>query len=54
MDINKSGLKTVVENENFLVWYRVSIWRTGRHTTTKNSWEYPPAGNLHLNLIFVF
>ena len=26
----------------FLVWNRVRIWRTGRHTLTKNSQEYPP------------
>ena len=25
-----------------LVWYSVRIWRTGRHTPTKNSQEYPP------------
>ena len=34
------------ENEcgkwHFLVWNRVRIWRTGRHTPTKNSHEYPP------------
>ena len=26
---------------SFLVWNRVKIWRTGRHTPTKNSQEYP-------------
>ena len=26
----------------FLVWNRVRIWRTGRHTPTKNSQDYPP------------
>ena len=26
----------------FLVWNWVRIWRTGRHTPTKNSKEYPP------------
>ena len=26
----------------FLVWKRVRIWRTGRHTPTKNSQEYLP------------
>ena len=26
----------------FLVWKMVRIWRTGRHTPTKNSQEYPP------------
>ena len=25
----------------FLVWKKVRIWRTGRHTRTKNSQEYP-------------
>ena len=25
-----------------LVWNRARIWRTGRHTPTKNSQEYPP------------
>ena len=25
----------------FLVWNRVKIWKTGRHTPTKNSQEYP-------------
>ena len=36
------GLKTGLENDNyFLVWNRVRIWRTGRHTT--NSKEYPPS-----------
>ena len=32
-----------------LVWYSVRIWRTGRHTPTKNSQEYPhpsPTGTL--------
>ena len=29
-------------NWHFLVWNRVRIWRTGRHTPTKNSQEYPP------------
>ena len=28
----------------FLVWNRVRIWGTGRHTPTKNSQEYPPGG----------
>ena len=28
----------------FLVWNRVRIWRTRRHTPTKNSQEYPPRG----------
>jgi len=28
--------------ETFLVWNRVRIWRTGRHTPTNNSQEYPP------------
>ena len=27
---------------HFLVWNRVRIWRTGRHTPTKNTQEYPP------------
>ena len=27
---------------HFLVWNRVRIWRTGRHTPTKNFQEYPP------------
>ena len=27
---------------HFLVWNRVRIWRTGKHTLTKNSHEYPP------------
>ena len=42
-----SSLKTGVEL-HFLVWNRVRIWRTGRHTPTKNSQEYPllPASGL--------
>ena len=28
----------------FCLKLRVSIWRTGRHTPTKNSLEYPPGG----------
>ena len=32
-------------NWHFSVWNRVRIWRTGRHTPTKNSQEYPPAPN---------
>ena len=34
-------LKTGLKNSIFLVWNRVRIWRTGRHTLTKNSREYP-------------
>ena len=30
--------------KDFLVWNRVRIWRTGRHTPNKNSEEYPPPG----------
>ena len=33
-----------VENYIFFVWNRVRIWRTGRHTPTKNYQEYPPPG----------
>ena len=33
-----------VENYIFLVWNRVRIWETGRHTPTKNSQEYHPPG----------
>ena len=40
--LSTPGLKTVVENDNFSVWNRVRIWRTGRHNPTKNSQEYPP------------
>ena len=29
------------EKWHFLVWNRVRIWRTGRHTPTKNFQEYP-------------
>ena len=32
----------VVKNDIFLVWNRVRIWRTGRHTSTENSQEYLP------------
>ena len=32
----------VWKQEHFLVWNRVRIWKTGRHTPTKNSQEYPP------------
>ena len=35
----RPGLKTGV------VWNRVKIWRTGRHTPNKNSQEYPPGEN---------
>ena len=34
-------LKTSLKNSIFLVWNRVRIWRTGRHTPTKNFREYP-------------
>ena len=34
------------EKQHFLVWNRVRIWRTGGHTPTKNSEEYPPPGGL--------
>ena len=34
-------LKTGLKNSIFLVWNRVRIWRTGRHTPTKNSRGYP-------------
>ena len=27
---------------HFLVWNRLRVWRTGRHTPTKNSQEYAP------------
>ena len=30
----------------FLVWDRVRIWITGRHTPTKNSQEYPPGSHI--------
>ena len=43
MDFERSSLKTGVENLHFLVWNRVRIWGTGRHTPTKNSQEYPPS-----------
>ena len=41
---------TISRSENeygkwqILVWNRVGIWRTGRHTPTKNSHESPPPG----------
>ena len=41
-DSEQSSLKKGVENDIFLVWNRVRIWRTGRHTPTKNSQEYIP------------
>ena len=31
-----------MNNDIFLVSNKVRIWRTGRHTPTKNSHEYPP------------
>ena len=31
-----------ISTRHFLVCKRVRIWRTGRHTPTKNSQEYPP------------
>ena len=31
-----------VRKITFLVWNQVRIWRIGRHTPAKNSWEYPP------------
>ena len=34
------GLKTSVQNENFLVWNWVRIWRTMH--PTENSQEFPP------------
>ena len=34
----------------FLVWNRVRIWRTGRHTPTKNSQEYNPPPDRKKNL----
>ena len=34
-----------MENDKSLVWNRVRIWRTGRHTPTKYSQEYPPGYN---------
>jgi len=34
--------KQVWKNGIFLVWDRVMVWRTGRHTPTKNSHVYPP------------
>ena len=37
-----SGVKRGVKNDIFLVGSRVRIWRTGQHTPTKNSQEYPP------------
>ena len=40
-DDKRPDLKTGVEL-HFWVWNRVRIWRTGRHTLTKNSQEYPP------------
>ena len=51
------GLKTIlilkVQSENgcgefhFLVRNRVRIWRTGRHTPTKNSQGYPPGTRIN-------
>ena len=32
MDFRDPGLKTGVENDNYLVLNRVRVWRTGRHT----------------------
>ena len=32
MDFRDPGLKTGVENDNYLVLDRVRVWRTGRHT----------------------
>ena len=53
LDLTNFNLKRIwileVWSENvygklhFLVWNRVRIWRTGRHTT--NSQEYSPPGN---------
>ena len=41
-----SGLKTGVENYIFWSEIRLRIWRTGRHTPTKNSQGYPPIRSL--------
>ena len=45
MDFKKSVFLEVrsengCEKWQFWVWYRIRIWRTGRHTRTKNSQEY--------------
>ena len=36
----KAGQRKGVKSDIFLVWNRVRIWRTARHTLTKNSQEY--------------
>ena len=37
---------------HFLVWNTVRIWRTGRHTPTKNSQEYHPRGQNVVTVLF--
>ena len=37
-----AGLKMGVENDKFLVWNGVGIWRIGQHTPTMNFQEYLP------------
>ena len=47
MDFRGQVWERVWEMTNFLVLDRVRIWRTGRHTPTKNSQEYPRWFVLH-------